>query len=197
MKRKAIKGQCRWCDKAILDGKGNVAKVTWHPWCVDQYKLIHWPAETRRQVLARDNGVCSCCGRNAEHEKRRFIRASNGAHYGLRPLLSCWREGASLTIEQHNRLEARYLKNAKLHEAVKRRYYDMRDAGWTMNDSGWQADHIRPLCEAHGDISYWQLDNLRTLCTPCHKRKTSEDVARLAANRRASKRLAVQLSMAA
>lgn len=39
----------------------------------------------------------------------------------------------------------------------------------------WQADHIRPLLEANGDISYFLLANLQTLCHECHIAKGKED----------------------
>lgn len=39
----------------------------------------------------------------------------------------------------------------------------------------WQADHIRPLLDANGDIEFYLLANLQTLCTPCHVAKGVED----------------------
>lgn len=39
----------------------------------------------------------------------------------------------------------------------------------------WQADHIRPLIEANGDLSFYLLANLQTLCTKCHLAKGAED----------------------
>lgn len=39
----------------------------------------------------------------------------------------------------------------------------------------WQADHIRPLLEANGDMSYYLLSNLQTLCNGCHIQKGKED----------------------
>lgn len=42
----------------------------------------------------------------------------------------------------------------------------------------WQHDHIRPLIEANGDITFWHLDNIQVLCHPCHVAKGREDNAR-------------------
>jgi 5-methylcytosine-specific restriction endonuclease McrA len=51
----------------------------------------------------------------------------------------------------------------------------------------WHMDHIKPLVEANGDISYWQLPNLQTLCTPCHTAKTSQEATARAEKRKQSK----------
>lgn len=50
--------------------------------------------------------------------------------------------------------------------------------------NGWDLDHIKPLIEAQGDLSFWQLGNLQTLCKPCHKSKTSNEATKRAAERR-------------
>ena len=39
----------------------------------------------------------------------------------------------------------------------------------------WQCDHIKPLIDANGDISFWQLENLQSLCNSCHFLKTAEE----------------------
>ncbi len=46
-------------------------------------------------------------------------------------------------------------------------YFDRR--------SGWDADHIIPVCEGGGECG---LDNYRTLCHKCHKQVTGELAAR-------------------
>lgn len=43
--------------------------------------------------------------------------------------------------------------------------------------SEWQLDHIKPLIDAKGDISFWQLQNLQTLCNNCHHKKTAKENA--------------------
>lgn len=56
-------GQCRWCGQQILKADGSVNKrANWHPKCVAEYKLIHWPGETRKAVYKRDKGICAKCG---------------------------------------------------------------------------------------------------------------------------------------
>jgi hypothetical protein len=50
--------------------------------------------------------------------------------------------------------------------------------------SAWHVDHIVPLIEAQGDLSYWRMGNLCTLCIPCHKLKTSEEATARAEKRR-------------
>lgn len=39
----------------------------------------------------------------------------------------------------------------------------------------WQHDHIRPLIEANGDLSFWELSNVQVLCHECHIAKGKED----------------------
>lgn len=39
----------------------------------------------------------------------------------------------------------------------------------------WNLDHIRPLIDANGDISFFNLENMQTLCLKCHKAKTLQE----------------------
>lgn len=56
-------GTCRWCNKEIgLTAKGRVSKSRWHVECVNEYKLLFWPAATRKFVWYRDKGKCNSCG---------------------------------------------------------------------------------------------------------------------------------------
>ena len=56
-------GTCKWCNIPIgLTAKGRPSKSRWHPACVQEYKLIHWPSNTRKAVWRRDKGVCRGCG---------------------------------------------------------------------------------------------------------------------------------------
>lgn len=59
----------------------------------------------------------------------------------------------------------------------------MKRTGRYISGDGWQHDHIRPLIEANGDISFWELVNIQTLCTRCHVVKGREDNARRRAAR--------------
>lgn len=118
-------GQCRWCGLDILkpDGVTLNTRANWHPKCVKDYKLVAWPAVTRREVWKRDKGKCVQCG----HQ--------------------CARKGADV----------------------------------------WHLDHVKPLIEAQGDLSYWKLANLQTLCQPCHHKKTGAEATARAESRRSKK----------
>ena len=60
----AVQGQCRWCGEPVVKADGSVnRRARWHPSCVREYKLIHWPKETRKAVYRRDKGICGKCGK--------------------------------------------------------------------------------------------------------------------------------------
>lgn len=45
--------------------------------------------------------------------------------------------------------------------------------------SEFEVDHIKPLFEANGDLSYWAPENLQLLCgRQCHPVKTKSDMER-------------------
>lgn len=120
----APKGTCRWCNKKIIGKNGKQSlRASWHPKCVTEYKLIHWPGVTRRAVFKRDRGICATCG----HQ--------------------CGRKGKDV----------------------------------------WHMDHIKPLIESEGDLSYWKLGNLQTLCQRCHFAKTGREATARAEARRQRK----------
>jgi hypothetical protein len=57
-------------------------------------------------------------------------------------------------------------------------------------EANFELDHIKPLKEACGDISFWMEDNLQILCNhpvgeSCHKKKTSAEATQRAVTRRA------------
>ena len=56
--------------------------------------------------------------------------------------------------------------------------------------SHWHVDHIQPLIQANGDISFWKMPNLQTLCLACHNKKTSLESKARAKARADAKRLA-------
>jgi hypothetical protein len=39
----------------------------------------------------------------------------------------------------------------------------------------WELDHVKPLIDAVGDVTYWEMNNLQTLCNTCHERKTAQE----------------------
>lgn len=53
----------------------------------------------------------------------------------------------------------------------------------------WDMDHIKPLVESNGDLSYWKLPNLQTLCPSCHIQKTSKEATSRATSRRMNRGL--------
>jgi 5-methylcytosine-specific restriction endonuclease McrA len=58
----AIPGYCRYCGEGIFKPGGKLnQRANWHPACVAEYRVIYWPAETRRAVWRRDKGLCAGC----------------------------------------------------------------------------------------------------------------------------------------
>ncbi len=41
-----------------------------------------------------------------------------------------------------------------------------------------EIDHIKPLYESYGDLSYFSTENTQLLCIKCHKIKTKIDLER-------------------
>lgn len=80
--RVSTPGLCRWCGHPVLNGKGELIKRKriWHPACVKEFKLLHWPAETRYAVWARDHGFCARCGIDTEATIRQRYGARLGTH---------------------------------------------------------------------------------------------------------------------
>lgn len=49
---------------------------------------------------------------------------------------------------------------------------------WYQKGTTFEVDHVKPLFEANGDLSYWHPTNLCLRCTDCHKKKTKTDMER-------------------
>ena len=58
------------------------------------------------------------------------------------------------------------------------------------HNNGWHMDHINPLIEAKGDLTFWQMENLQTLCKTCHINKTSKEATTRASERKIRKQKA-------
>lgn len=168
------KGFCRWCAEPVLNGKGEATTGTWHPACVVAFKLIHWPAVTRAAVFERDKGICARCGvdadlqRRADRETARLWYWLARRHFDERVVrgelkVSAWGECYTLANREVEKQQ--------------------NESGRTARGPAWEHDHIRPLVEAKGDLSFWALDNIQTLCRACHVQKGKEDNARRRAAR--------------
>lgn len=178
MRVMATPGVCRWCGKNAV-----TPRKTWHDECVDAYKLIAWPAITRRATFTKDRGRCKKC------------RCAVG-HLSDRENWWCHFRGGAHLIKPYDAREVLYEKR----RAIWRRHRSwlgkilQRD-----NWPHWQADHITPLIEADpNDMFFWTLGNLRVLCNTCHKSETAALAARRAGERKskvAEHRLAGHLEL--
>ncbi len=55
-------GYCQWCGKVIYKNGTINRRSTWHPICVEEYKIQAWPDHARRIIFGRDRGLCQACG---------------------------------------------------------------------------------------------------------------------------------------
>ncbi len=80
------RGLCRWCSLEVPRGRFTFCS----DYCVHEWKLRTQPGYLREQVLARDRGICSCCGVDTIAAARRLrylrgeSRAAQLAHWGLK-----------------------------------------------------------------------------------------------------------------
>lgn len=71
------KGVCRWCGCCIFNKKGRPHFKGWHTGCAEEFKVLFWPAETRRLLIKERGRHCEKC--NVElslHQK--FKKDPNG-----------------------------------------------------------------------------------------------------------------------
>lgn len=163
----ATPGICRWCDQPVLNTEGKPRRSSWHPECVTAFKLIHWPAETRKAIYDRDHGICARCGVDSESRRRMWLDT-----------WQLWSWLARKYFEDQYRNGGLQITSWGNFSDIVRKAVDLalKEAGSTHAEpTPWQHDHIRPLIEANGDIAFWQLDNIQTLCTRCHVQKGKED----------------------
>lgn len=124
---------------------------------------------SRRQVEARDRGVCARCGMDTE-----YVKAL------CRPYLAeaCrLQEAGSTTDAALLRLViVGYLSDLGFSRAVVSSA--IHKWGGVVNTHLWEADHVVPV--VHGGGGGCGLENLRTLCRACHHEATGQ-LARLRA----------------
>ncbi len=175
---------CRWCCAEVPKGRRTFCDVE----CVSSFQLATGSSSwIRSHVYVLDHGICAACGLDAAA----FIRAANQ--------LARWiarhdPDGQHRAAVRHalRRSGARWIGETDNREAnsvcLIRRWLLFR-RGWTLRaayrpQSGWEADHIVPVCQGGGRLG---LSNLRTLCWPCHHQQTAALAGRRAAERRAAK----------
>ena len=148
---------CRWCGKPVKPPRRTFCDDA----CVHEWRLRSDPGYVRRQVFARDRGVCSRCGLDAgalEAELGRLWegirRAERRARRGTSPLV---------IVEAYGALEAWCAAHG----------LPPRAAGHF-----WEAHHAVAVVEGGGECG---MDGYATLCLPCHRVETAA-----LANRRAS-----------
>jgi 5-methylcytosine-specific restriction endonuclease McrA len=66
---------CRWCTLEVPPGRRTFCS----DWCVHEWRLRSDPGYLRKQILARDKGVCAQCGTDCVREWNRIRRARGRA----------------------------------------------------------------------------------------------------------------------
>lgn len=160
----APKGHCLGCQGPVPKGRRSWCSQS----CVDAALIKLNPSVARFRVLARDKGVCSHCGFDAEQAGRVLQKMM-----ALR-----WRRDV---LSDYDGLRESIWFLQKLWGA-RSDFYHMPHL--------WEADHELPVIEGGGGCD---LDNYRTLCLQCHRAETKALAARRAKTRRdgiAAQRLA-------
>ena len=157
-------GSCRWCGEAVLRPDGTPGRATWHPACVDEYRIQSWPEATRTAAWQQDRGVCQGCGRDLLAEMLRLV--------GQRVTDELARTAGVSRIYRFRT----WADQARLHGAV--RYTLAREDHRRL--VAWQADHRVPLIDGGSK----GRDNLQVLCDSCHKQKTAREARARADARR-------------
>lgn len=198
---------CRWCGVPVT---AKNRKFWCSEACVAEYRSINDPNYIASQLLKRDNGVCACCGVNAEQLQRMCSGFCYGFtdlwpapdHYAIAGLLgfdSPYLEGkvnGRWSFNLHPDVEAAF-EIAKWHFEQARQEYEVfaddlrRESAAkgfpdTTSRRWWEADHIVEVVRGGGLRG---LENYQTLCVPCHKAKTRK-LAKDRAQERAQERQA-------
>lgn len=144
--------------------------------------VAFWKKEREKEVLAKrlwpgpephagaEKGMCVWCGKAIMRE-----------------------DGFRLNLRKRRHDECLEQLLIRLRPDAMRRFVWRRDGGKCARPGcgrvhelygHWDADHVKPLYFAFGDPSFWSPENVVILCRdPCHKLKTREDIALIAAHR--------------
>ena len=171
MKIRGPKGRllCRWCGIETKPPRITFCSET----CVSEWRLRTDGTFARQLVLARDRGVCSCCGIDTLSLLPRI-------HTNWNDVFRVWADAqgfnGSLTESQRDQWQAH-----------RREVVEKRDAARAEVDPGfvdalrsgrsdlWDADHILPVEHGGGQCG---LSNYQTLCIVCHLKKNVEGHAK-------------------
>lgn len=186
------KGEPRPCDCGLYEEGGtrlSLCTEADRPRCHSTAKarlIQHWKSEHIKGIAAKrkwpgpepfegaEKGVCVWCGLSI-----------------MRP------DGLRLNLRKKRHDECLQQLLVRIRPDNMRRFVWKRDGGKCARPGcgrihslygHWDADHVKPLYFAAGDPSFWAPENVVVLCRdPCHKDKTREDIALIAAHRAAAK----------
>lgn len=175
------KGRCAWCGTKDLPPR----RKSWcSQKCVDEYLMRNSTEHIRRAVWERDKGICALCGCDANAEFKAWKQArseiSKLAHRLAHASRFNMEWSCGRWVFEH---EDRFPTYREIETFTRRlmRKYMSSEKRWTAGRStGWDADHIIPVCEGGGNCG---IENFRTLCHPCHKEETAKLAKRRAKNR--------------
>lgn len=152
-------GMCRWCGKEIPKSK----RLHWHPTCVEEYRFLAWPNETRIQVGKRDAGVCGAGGFDWPVLVERLWTRARQPRSALKDV---WGTPEARAAEVESRR-----RETEMMIRLRAIGFDARSFESLQTVTTWHADHVVPLW-AGGPHA---MANLWTLCPPHHKAKTSAE----------------------
>lgn len=157
---------CRWCKAEILTGSGR------RKWCgqkcINEYLVRKDPSSARRQVFARDHGVCAVCHVDTECVRRiRKLLWQRQKGY-VAPVPEPWYVGQE-RVPSPAVWWDRSTAHARWERFATWIQQNVAASGEQATAHLWEADHIVPVAEGGGTCG---LDNLRTLCKRCHGRET-------------------------
>jgi hypothetical protein len=174
--RGAPKGWCVFCKDPIWapDG-GLMSRNTWHPLCVDAWKIATTSEAQRQACLERDHGICAECG----FDCTQMLPAPRKSYTAGQPMMGA--AGMTVRMRGEHGYNRYVTADAVYCEVV---WKPARD---------WHADHVVPLWSVDRDapdaFRFWTTENLATRCEVCHKAKTAREAAERAKTKRIHQKL--------